>query len=146
MTSHHIPPRGPARTRPVGRLRRAERGSASAELVLVFPIVLLAFLLIAQVSLWAHARHIAHAAAGQALTATRVRDGTPADGQRAAHQLLDQVGTGPLRDTQVAVTRGPEQSTVDITGQATSIAPFLTLTVRAHVVGPTERRTTAGAP
>lgn len=150
MTPHHAPHNTPRIWRicpaMAGRRLDTERGSASVEMVLVFPLVLLALLLIAQLSLWAHARHIAEAAADQALTATRVRDGTPADGQRAAGQLLGQLGPGPLRDTRVVITRGPTRSTVDVTGQASSIAPFLALPVRAHVVGPTERHTSAGTP
>lgn len=126
------------RTCPGRVLCRGERGSASVELVLVFPLVLLAVLLLAQVSLWAHARQLAQAAASQALTATRVRDATAVDGQRAARQVLAQLGPGPLHNPRVTVTRGAQRATVDITGQAPSITGLLPLPVRAHAEGPTE--------
>jgi hypothetical protein len=37
------------------------------------------------------------------------------------------------------VDRGPEQSRVDISGEASSVVPFLHMPVRTHAVGPSER-------
>ena len=80
------------------RLRTAERGTVSAELVVVVPVLLLVLMLIAQFALWAHATHIAQAAASQALATARVHGATPADGEATARHVLAQLGSGPLRD------------------------------------------------
>ncbi|GAA4884472.1 pilus assembly protein [Pseudonocardia sp. C8] len=116
-----------------------ERGSVTAELVLAVPALLLLLLVIAQFAVWAHATHIAQAAASQALSGARVQGGSSADGQAQAGSVLAQLGGGPLHDPRAAVTRGPEQSTVEITGHAARVVPFLDLPVRARAVGPSER-------
>ncbi|GGM81148.1 hypothetical protein GCM10012275_59760 [Longimycelium tulufanense] len=118
---------------------RNERGSVTAELVLAAPALLLLLLLVAQFALWAHATHVAQTAASQALSAARVQDGSSGDGHARATAVLAQLGAGPLRDPHVAVTRGPEQSTVEISGHVTPVVPFLNLPVRARAVGPSER-------
>ncbi|NKQ55575.1 pilus assembly protein TadE [Amycolatopsis sp. K13G38] len=121
------------------RLRRDEQGSVTAELVLAVPALLLLLLVIAQFAVWAHAQHIAQAAASQALSAARVQGGSNAGGHTQADSVLTQLGNGPLRNPQAAVVRGPEQSTVDISGEAATVVPFLHLPVRARAAGPTER-------
>jgi len=121
-----------------------QRGSVSAELVITVPVLLLMLLLIAQFALWAHATHIAQAAASQALAAARVQGATSTDGEVTARGVLAQLGRGPLRNPHLTITRGPQQCTVEITGDTVSVVPLLVLPVRAHAAGPTER-VTAGA-
>lgn len=119
-----------------------QRGSVSAELVITVPVLLLMLLLIAQFTLFAHATHIAQAAASQALAAARVHGATPIEGEATARGVLAQLGSGPLRNPHLTVTRGPQQCTVEITGDTLSVVPLLVLPVRAHAAGPTERVTT----
>ena len=57
----------------IQRCRRDERGAVTPELALTVPALLLLILLIAQFAIWAHATHIAQAAASQALSAARVQ-------------------------------------------------------------------------
>lgn len=120
------------------RRRRAERGSVSAELVVAMPLLLLLILLVAQFALWAHATHIAQAAAAQGLAAARVTGGTTTSGATAADQILAELGQGPLRDPKVAVTRDARQATVHVTGTATAVVPFLHLRVHGEATGPVE--------
>jgi hypothetical protein len=116
-------------------------------LVVAIPLLMLLILLIAQLALWAHATHIAQAAAAQGLAAARVSNGTPADGATAARQILDQLGRGPLRDPHVAVTGNAQQAAVRVTGTATAVVPFLRLPVHGEATGPREIfRTPAGNP
>lgn len=122
-----------------------QRGSVSAELVIAVPVLLLLLMLIAQFALWAHASHIAQAAATQALSATRVRGGTATEGDDTAREVLTQLGQGPLRNAHAVVIRGPEQSTAEVTGDAVSVLGFLVLPVRARAVGPTEHFVTPPA-
>ena len=128
------------RSRRRGPRRRpsADRGSVSAELVIAMPLLLLLILLIAQFALWAHATHIAQAAAAQGLAAARVSNGTTATGVTAANQLLTQLGQGPLREPRVAVSRTGQEATVRVTGSATAVVPFLHLQVHGEAAGPVE--------
>lgn len=117
----------------------------SAELVITVPVLLLMLLLIAQFALWAHATHIAQAAASQALAAARVQGATSAEGEATARDVLAQLGGGPLRNPHLAITLGPQQCTVEIVGDTVSVVPLLVLPVRVHAAGPTERIVTADA-
>nr|WP_307130263.1 pilus assembly protein [Streptomyces aurantiacus] len=108
-------------------------------MVNIIPALFTLVMLLAQATLWWHAAHIAEATTAHALAATRVEDGTAADGQNQAQRMLDQLGRGPLREVHVNVTRGAERADIRITGTASSVIPFLHLPVRAHAAGPVER-------
>lgn len=128
-----------ARRRLWCRLRSDERGSVTAELVVAVPALLLLLLVIAQFAIWAHATHVAQAAAFQALSSTRVQGANSADGKQQARTVLAQLGGGPLRSAHATVSRGAEQSIVEVTGYAARVIPFLDIQVSAHAVGPNER-------
>ncbi|MGW8375398.1 TadE/TadG family type IV pilus assembly protein [Streptomyces sp. ODS28] len=115
-----------------------ERGSATTEMVLVLPLALLLVLLLAQAAMWFHATHIAQATAAHALSAARVERGTAATGQREGQRVLQQLGRGPLRRPHLAVDRDAQRAEVRITGTASSVVPFLHLTVSARAAGPVE--------
>ncbi|MYW90489.1 pilus assembly protein TadE [Amycolatopsis rubida] len=121
------------------RLLADERGAATAELVLTTPLLLLLIMSIAQFALWMHASHIAQAAASQALSTTRVLGGTTARGQREADQILQQLGSGPLRDPRAIVSRSSDQAAVHVEGTVIQVVPFLTLTASGDAAGPVER-------
>lgn len=123
----------------LNRLRRDERGSATAELAIAMPLVLLLLLCVAQFTVYLHATHIAQAAAAQGLSAVRVVAGSAAAGQAQTNQTLAQLGGGPLRNTSVAVRRDSDRAAVTVSGDATRVLPFLTLRVHAQAVGPVER-------
>ena len=124
------------------RWRRDDRGSVTAELVIITPILLLLLLVIVQFALWSHATHIAQAAASEALAATRVQGGSSVDGQAQARQLLDRTAHGLLLTPQVGITKSATTVTGQITGQTIAVVPFLTVPVRADTTGPVERVTT----
>ncbi|MCE7009938.1 pilus assembly protein [Kibdelosporangium philippinense] len=134
--------KAPPHNRYAQRLRQAlrgDRGAASVELVLGFPVVLLMLLTIAQFALWSHAMHIAQAAASQGLAAARAQNGTAAAGTASARQLLDELAHGPLASPTVIAQRGAESASIRVSGTATSILGFLTLPVHAEADGPVER-------
>lgn len=122
--------------------RRDERGSATAELVIATPLLLLLILGIVQFALWEHATHVAQAVAQQGLAAGRVRGGDDQAATSEATSVLTQVGSGVLVNPKVTATRGNVTTTVVVTGQAEGILPFLNLPVRSVATGPTERFTT----
>lgn len=103
------------------------------------PLVLTVVLLLAQAALYLHAAHVAQATAAHALSAARVQGGTATAGQAEAERVLDQLGRGPLRSTHVMVKRDAERAEVRVSGNASSVLPFLHLPVRAHSAGPIEK-------
>lgn len=129
-------------------LRRARRddGSATAELVIATPLLLLMLMAIVQFTVWSHATHVAQAAATEGLGAARAQPGDAAEGRRAATRLLVQLANGPLTGTTVVAVRDDTTATVTVTGTATPVIPFLTLPVRAMASGPVERFTPSGSP
>lgn len=140
--SHRHSRRSPATRggwRRVRRALRGDRGSVSAELVIATPLLLMMLLAIVQFALWSHATHIAQAAASQGLAVARSQNGTAAAGTSSAQQLLDQLAGGPLTGSAVTSDRGAASASVNVSGTATSVVPFLTLPVHAEAVGPVER-------
>jgi hypothetical protein len=127
----------------IRRYKRAdEHGSASAELVIATPLLLLMILAVIQFALWQHATHVAQAVAQQGLAAGRIQDGSDQAGTGQATALLTQLGSGVLVHPHVTASRASDTTTVVVTGRAEGILPFLTLPVRSVASGPTERWTT----
>lgn len=118
---------------------REDRGSASAELVVAAPLLLLTLMAIVQFALWSHATHIAQAAASRGLATARVHDGTSTAGSEAAQRVLDQLAAGPLRNATVTSERSADRAAVAVRGVATPVLPFLSLPVHAEAAGPVER-------
>ncbi|MFC8429271.1 TadE/TadG family type IV pilus assembly protein [Streptomyces sp. NPDC057253] len=116
-----------------------DRGAVTTEMVIIMPVLLTLVLLLAQVTVWWHAVHIAQATSAHALAATRLQDGTAAAGRTEAERVLDQLGRGPLHGSHVTVTRTADRVEVEVTGTAASVVPFLHLPVRTHASGPVER-------
>lgn len=120
---------------------RGEAGSASAELVIATPVLLLLILCVVQFALWQHASHVAQAAAQQGLAAARVQGGGPAAGQGETQAVLAQLGTTVLVDPRISSRVGVQGVVVTVSGHAEAVVPFLRLPVRATAVGPVERFT-----
>src|SRR5438067_12060871 len=98
-------------------------GSATLQTVLVMPLLLLLITAIVQFALWYHATHVAIAAAQDGARAARVEDGTTQAGQARAQQLLDQLGTGVLRNPSITVTRDAALARVEVRGFAPELVP-----------------------
>lgn len=118
----------------------SDRGSASLELVIVFPAVLLLLFGIVQGGIWYHARNVAAFAAAEGLRATQALDGSPAAGQDRAEATLSHTGAaGFLSAASVSATRGPQQATVTVSGRAPGLFPGMALAIRQSATGPVER-------
>jgi len=115
-----------------------DRGSASTELVIVMPLLLLLVLASVHVGLWFHARHVVDAAAQEGARAARAADATDTDGERRARQMLDALGSSAVTDRAVTVSRDARFVTVTITGNAPPVVPGLVLPVSATSTSPIE--------
>lgn len=125
-------------------LARDDRGSATAENVIILPLLLALILVITQAVVWGHALHVAQATAAHALAATRVEGGTEAAGHAQAQRVLNELGDGPLQDVRLEVDRGSEAASVRVEGTASSVVPFLNLPVHAESAGRVEKFRPAG--
>jgi Flp pilus assembly protein TadG len=116
---------------------REQTGSATTELVLLMPVVLMLVLLVVQFGLWLHARQVATAAAQEGLVAAQVETGTAAAGHARAVAFLAQ--TGGLRGTSVDASRDVTTARVAVTGTTPAVLPGTALGVSAVAQGPVER-------
>jgi Flp pilus assembly protein TadG len=131
-----------------GRRRRGERGSATLEITVIFPVLLLAIFGIIQGALYYHARHVAIAAASDGLTAARARTGSAEEGRRVAAAFLERAGGDDvLLESSVRVQRSGTTATVLVSGRTLSLLPGLPgWSVTQSASGPVERFTRPGQP
>jgi hypothetical protein len=108
------------------------------ELVVATPLLLLLILSVAQFALWAHASHIARAAANSGVQTARAYGSTAGAGQQDATTVLDQLAGTVLTHRQVQAERGAATATVTVTGQAITVIPGLHLSVHVSVTAPRE--------
>jgi hypothetical protein len=116
-----------------------DRGSVTTEVVLYAPLLMLLVMLGVQFAVWGVAQLAVQHAANHALQTTRVQDGTIAAGQADANAVLTQVAGTLVSDRQVGVTRTVDTATVQISGRAPQVIPWLNLGVSTTVTAPTER-------
>lgn len=133
-----------------GRLARlrgdAERGSASLELAVLFPAVLLLVFGIVQYGLWFHARSLALAAAQEGVTAARTYTADPTAGPDRAHAFLAAHAGDLLTDITITTDTTPVQVRVQVTGRSLAVLPGVTgPSVSQAAQAPVERFTTPGA-
>ena len=116
---------------------RREEGVSSVELAVLMPVLLFWVLLIVQFGLWFHARHVADAAAAQAVDVARLPDGTARAGEIDAAAILGSAGN--LGDATVTVDRTPTVVTAEVQGRAPQLVPGYSWRVTARRVAPVER-------
>jgi len=136
VPTRHRPPTDPGGAAP-GRWRGA-LGSASTELVIVTPLLLVLVLASVHVGLWFHARHIVDAAAQEGARSARAVGATDDAGYQRAAQMLHELGSGAVTDPAVTVTRTAGTVTVTVTGRSPAVVPGLTMSVSATTTSPVE--------
>ncbi|GAB3314326.1 hypothetical protein GCM10027451_29150 [Geodermatophilus aquaeductus] len=140
------PPSRPGRAR-AGRTGGAarggpseERGAASVEVAITFPVVLLLVMTLIQGALWFYARSLALGAAQEGAREGRVQPASTARAQSAAEDFLDQTAADLLTERDVTVSGSPATITVTVTGTSLSLLPGLSgWSVTQTAVGPVER-------
>jgi hypothetical protein len=117
--------------------RRSERGAAeSLQLVLIWPVVLMATIAVIQGGLWLHGRNIAIRAAAMAVDEARGATGTTDRGRALAIDLATEAG---LTEVKVSVIRNGNQVEARVTGRATVVIDFGLARVNERAVAPLER-------
>ncbi|WP_158558047.1 TadE/TadG family type IV pilus assembly protein [Spongiactinospora gelatinilytica] len=123
-------------------MSRRERGSATLEATVIYPMVLLLILLAVNAAMWFHARAIALAAAQEGLRAGRAHGAGLTTGQTAARDFLRQTGGNFLTSPSVRAERTGGSVQMVVTGRAISLIPLLDLGVEQVARAPLERWTT----
>ncbi len=99
---------------------REDRGSSPVEFAIVAGGLLVLTFTVVQVGLVFYARSIALAAATQGVSTARGYGANDAAGRARAQSFLDQAGDG-LTNLNIAISRGPTDVTVTVTGSAISV-------------------------
>jgi Flp pilus assembly protein TadG len=121
------------------RLRRAERGYITTEVVLLTPVLLILVMLVVQFGLWLHAQHVAQAAADEGLRDARVASVSLTDAEARAGAFLDQSASSVIEDRDVLIERDGETARIVVTGHAPTVVPGFALPIRAVAAAPVER-------
>lgn len=126
--------------------REPDTGSATVEIAILGPVLLLIVFTLVQTALWYYARSLALAAAQQGATAAAAYGAGPATGAEHARRFLDQNSHDTLRDTSITTTGTTRtQVRVEVTGRALSVLPGIPgLVVTQDAQAPVERFTQPG--
>lgn len=126
---------------------RDERGSATLELAILFPVFLLLLVAAVQGGLYFYARAIALSAAQEGVQAARLQQHTLDDGVTAAHGYAVRAGGGSLHDVAVDTAGSTATSVrITVTGTAPSLLPGIDWGVSQQAAGVRERFTTVATP
>lgn len=126
--------------------RCGDRGSATLEVAVLAPVLLLLVFSVVQAGLWFYARSLALTAAQEGVAAARTYGGTPALGVTRATAFITRSASSSLHGSSVT-SRGSSATQVRIvvTGTSLSVLPGVAgIPVTAVAEGPVERFTVGG--
>ncbi|WEH37907.1 TadE/TadG family type IV pilus assembly protein (plasmid) [Streptomyces sp. AM 4-1-1] len=118
-----------------------DRGAMSLEMLIIFPVVLMAILLVVHVGLWWHAKNVAMSAAQLGVESARVRGASAGAGTTEAREFLSRAG-GSISGTSVSGSKGATV-TIRVTGYVDTMIPGLKLRIDQHADAAAERVTEA---
>ncbi len=121
--------------------RADERGSASVELVVLMPLLLLILFSGVQGAVYYHARTLAMAAAQEGARAAARENATLAAGTSAAKVFVTEVAGDSLTAVTITGSRTPTTATITVRGSSLSLVPGWTPTVEQSASLPVERIT-----
>jgi Flp pilus assembly protein TadG len=107
-----------------------ERGFATVEFIVAFPLVLLLVWIGFQLVFVFFANRVALAAAEEGARAARSYSGSAAAGDARAHKFLTELGSGVLVEPTVRAYRTPERAGVVVEGRAQQLVPGLSMVLR----------------
>ncbi|HAJ9499871.1 hypothetical protein KM868_09995 [Micrococcus luteus] len=123
----------------IQRLRENEAGASSIASALITPVALLLVLAVPQAGAYYQASTVAQAAANAAYSASRLMEGSAAEGRQAAQQVLAQ-HEGSLRGAEVSISASGDRMTVTVSGTApTFTGEWLSPPVTRSITGPVEK-------
>ena len=119
----------------------AERGSATLEVAILGPALLLVVFTIIQLGLWSYARSLALAAAQEGVAAAAAHGARPGDGVARARQFLERSAGDSLVATSVATSASnATRVRIEVSGRSLSVIPGVDgMTVTQSAEAPVER-------
>lgn len=124
------------------RAVRSTRGSATLEIAILAPALLLLVFTVVQVGLWSYARSLALGAAQEGLSAGRAHGAQASAGRTRAEQFLDRAAGDSLLARTVTVRTTGSSVRVEVEGRSLSVLPGVPgIPVRQSAEGPRERYT-----
>jgi Flp pilus assembly protein TadG len=124
------------------RRHNPDEGSITLEMVIAFPVAMLAVLLTINAALWYHARNIALAAAQEGVRTARAYGANPGQATTTAMAFAKTTGDGFLLGPSADTTGSTATVVVvRVRGQAVSLIPGLHLGINQVAHGPVERFT-----
>ena len=141
-------PRSRARSRWRGRWASDDRGSASVEFTILFPIIVVLLLGGPQLAMWYFAREAAQSAAAAAASAASVISANDSAGRSAATSYLGRVGKDTITSYTVDETDTATSATIHIHVTVPNVIPLPGFTPSADVTVTRgkERFTTPDSP
>jgi Flp pilus assembly protein TadG len=122
------------------RRRTLDGGSATVELVVLFPALLGLIFIVVQAGLHYYARSVALAAAQEGARAAAVQGGSAGTGQAAAQAFVARAGAELLGGSSTTATRSATEVTVTVTGRSMSLVPgYPGFPIRQQASAPVER-------
>ncbi len=115
----------------------SDSGEATAQLVIITPVLVLLIFLGVQAAIYFHAANVAAAAASQGAAAASPRTAGVADGATAAQITIDELGGSSAVTPAVEDSNGIVRVTVSIVVQR--IVPFFPGSVSRSAIEPKER-------
>lgn len=119
---------------------RDERGSATVEMLMVMPVLMVILFAALQGGLYYYGRSAALAIANTGVRAAAVENGTTADCQAAAEAMGAKVGDA-LTGVTIRCTRSATDAAVTVSGTTLSVVPLVLPHTRQSVSLPVERVT-----
>lgn len=137
------PPRGERRSARHPRRSGRERGAATLELVVIFPVVLLITFGVIETALWYHARNVALAAAEEGVRVATGDGGSLGAGVDEATDFALRAGADDvLSGVAVRADGGATEVTITVSGHSLSLFPgWSGHEVAQTASGPVERFT-----
>jgi Flp pilus assembly protein TadG len=121
-------------------LARDERGSATLEIAILGPALLLAVFSVVQLGLWSYARSLALAAAQEGASAAAAHGARTTDGAARARDFLRVNAGDSLLGTSVGVSGTSAQVRVEVSGHSLSVIPGVDgIPVHQFAEAPVER-------
>ena len=105
-----------------------ERGTASLELALVVPTLMLLVLGVLQFGLWYHAQNVVKTAALEGARVAAAEDGTADEGRARALALVSEGLENAVSDREATASVGQESARVRVTAQVRGLLPVPGLT------------------
>lgn len=126
---------------PSADFRRGERGAATLEATILFPILLILISACVQAGVYFYTRSLAMASAQEGVRVTATNQGTVTAGVDRASAFLRRTGRSIVETSQITGSRSTTTSTITVRCGVLSLIPGWTFSITETSTLPTERFT-----